>query len=128
MEKIDKFLCLIINGAFAFLLVFLCVKLCTGCTLVKRAVARERVVEAVRSAYDNGGREAVSNRIEKLVTDGTLSVKQGAKLHEIMRKAYDGLIRDVAKRIEDVAVGDETEDGVNEDANCGNCADCKARE
>ena len=124
MEKIDKFLCLIINGAFAFLLVFLCVKLCTGCTLVKRAVARERVVEAVRSAYDNGGREAVSNRIEKLVADGTLSRKQGEKIHALMQKAYDGLVDNLSRRIEEAAVNGS---GEGEDANCGKCEDCKAK-
>ena len=128
MDKLERLLNIVLQAALTFIALLVCVKLCTGCALIGKAAPREKVVEALKSAYESGGREAVSNRIEKLVTAGTLSVKQGAKLHEIMQKAYDGLIRDVAKRIEDVAVGDETEDGVNEDANCGNCADCKARE
>lgn len=125
MDKIERFLWLVCHFALTVIAVMITVKLCTGCATVKRAAARERVVEAIKSAYDNGGREAVSNRIERLVADGTLSARQGAKIREIMQKAYDGLLRNVAQRIEDAAVEDDPECAdCNEDANCGRCKDC----
>ena len=116
------------NIAFGLIVIFLCTKVLSGCAFVRRATVRERVVEVLKTAYENGGRAAVSNRIERLVADGTLSTKQGAKLHEIMQKAYDGLVRDLAKRIEDVAVEDTDNGGEGEDAFCGKCEDCKARD
>ena len=120
--------------------IFLCARALPGCATVKRAVARERVVEAIKTAYENGGRAAVSNRIERLVADGTLSARQGAKIHRIMQMAYDGLIGNVAAKIEDAACEDDPAcppcgagadcppcGERNEDADCGSCDDCKAK-
>ena len=120
--------------------IFLCARALPGCATVKRAVARERVVEAIKAAYENGGRAAVSNRIERLVADGTLSARQGAKIHRIMQMAYDGLIGNVAAKIEDAACEDDPAcppcgagadcppcGERNEDADCGSCDDCKAK-
>ena len=118
-------------------IIFLCARALPGCATVKRAVARERVVEAIKSAYENGGRAAVSNRVERLVADGTLSARQGAKIHRIMQMAYDGLVRDVASRIEDAACEDDPAcPPCGSDANCppdgarnedADCDDCKVR-
>ena len=126
--------------ALGLAIILLCSRALPGCATVKRAVARERVVEAIKTAYENGGRAAVSNRIERLVSDGTLSAKQGAKIHRIMQMAYDGLIGDVAAKIEDAACEDDSScppcgaDAAcppsgdrNEDADCGSCDDCKAK-
>lgn len=126
--------------ALGLAIILLCSRALPGCATVKRAVARERVVEAIKTAYENGGRAAVSNRIERLVADGTLSAKQGAKIHRIMQMAYDGLIGDVAAKIEDAACEEDSSCppcGVdaacppsgdrNEDADCGSCDDCKAK-
>ena len=126
--------------ALGLAVIFLCARALPGCATVKRAVARERVVEAIKTAYENGGRAAVSNRIERLVADGTLSAKQGAKIHRIMQMAYDGLIGNVAARIEDAACEDDPAcppcgagadcppcGERNEDADCGSCDDCKAK-
>ncbi len=126
--------------ALGLAVIFLCARALPGCATVKRAVARERVVEAIKTAYENGGRAAVSNRIERLVSDGTLSAKQGAKIHRIMQMAYDGLIGNVAAKIEDAACEDDSScppcgaDAAcppsgdrNEDADCGSCDDCKAK-
>ena len=126
--------------ALGLAVIFLCARALPGCATVKRAVARERVVEAIKTAYENGGRAAVSNRIERLVADGTLSARQGAKIHRIMQMAYDGLIGDVAAKIEDAACEDDPScppcgaDAAcppsgdrNEDADCGSCDDCKAK-
>ena len=126
--------------ALGLAVIFLCARALPGCATVKRAVARERVVEAIKAAYENGGRAAVSNRIERLVADGTLSARQGAKIHRIMQMAYDGLIGDVAAKIEDAACEDDPAcppcgagadcppyGERNEDADCGSCDDCKAK-
>ena len=126
--------------ALGLAIILLCSRALPGCATVKRAVARERVVEAIKTAYENGGRAAVSNRIERLVSDGTLSAKQGAKIHRIMQMAYDGLIGDVAAKIEDAACEEDSScppcgaDAAcppsgdrNEDADCGSCDDCKAK-
>lgn len=126
--------------ALGLAVIFLCARALPGCATVKRAVARERVVEAIKAAYENGGRAAVSNRIERLVADGTLSARQGAKIHRIMQMAYDGLIGNVAAKIEDAACEDDSScppcgaDAAcppsgdrNEDADCGSCDDCKAK-
>lgn len=126
--------------ALGLAVIFLCARALPGCATVKRAVARERVVEAIKTAYENGGRAAVSNRIERLVADGTLSARQGAKIHRIMQMAYDGLIGDVAAKIEDAACEDDPAcppcgadtncppcGERNEDADCGSCDDCKAK-
>ena len=126
--------------ALGLAVIFLCARALPGCATVKRAVARERVVEAIKAAYENGGRAAVSNRIERLVADGTLSARQGAKIHRIMQMAYDGLIGNVAAKIEDAACEDDPAcppcgagaacppcGERNEDADCGSCDDCKAK-
>ena len=126
--------------ALGLAVIFLCARALPGCATVKRAVARERVVEAIKTAYENGGRAAVSNRIERLVADGTLSARQGAKIHRIMQMAYDGLIGNVAAKIEDAACEDDPAcppcgagadcppcGEHNEDADCGSCDDCKAK-
>lgn len=126
--------------ALGLAVIFLCARALPGCATVKRAVARERVVEAIKTAYENGGRAAVSNRIERLVADGTLSARQGAKIHRIMQMAYDGLIGNVAAKIEDAACEEDSScppcgaDAAcppsgdrNENADCGSCDDCKAK-
>ena len=126
--------------ALGLAIILLCSRALPGCATVKRAVARERVVEAIKTAYENGGRAAVSNRIERLVADGTLSARQGAKIHRIMQMAYDGLIGNVAAKIEDAACEDDPAcppcgagadcppcGERNEDADCGSCDDCKAK-
>ena len=47
---------------------------CTGCVgggdPARRAAVKAEIAEVMRLAYDVGGREIVSNRIERLVTGG----------------------------------------------------------
>ena len=43
---------------------------------------------------------------------------------ELMQKAYEGLVDNLSRRIEEAAVD---ESGEGEDANCGRCEDCKAK-
>ena len=97
MDKIEKILGLVTQGALAFAAVFLCVKLCTGCTLLRRTHANETLAHALREAYANGGAASVSNRIEKLVVTGDLSRKQADRLHALAQ----GLYNRVLEKLED---------------------------
>ena len=92
MDKIEKILGLVTQGALAFAAVFLCVKLCTGCTLLRRTHANETLAHALREAYANGGAASVSNRIEKLVVSGDLSRRQADRIHDLAQKVDDGVV------------------------------------
>ena len=71
---------------------FLCVRGLTGCRYLASPEAKAKVVESLKTAYAEGGRTAVSNKIEKLVETGDLSRKQAAKLHEIAQGVYDHVV------------------------------------
>lgn len=123
---------------------------------------RQNIAQVIQTAYDLGGREAVSNRIESLVREGKLSPTQGARLHALAQLAYEGVMDDLAPAtnaapatVSQGGCGDcstpeangdcggggctdapsasqgesgaEHAGGCNEDARCGNCADCKAQ-
>ena len=123
---------------------------------------RQNIAQVIQTAYDLGGREAVSNRIESLVREGKLSPTQGARLHALAQLAYEGVMDDLAPAtnaapasaspsgcggcsVPDASTGcggggctdapsasqgesgAEHAGGCNEDARCGNCADCKAQ-
>ena len=96
---------------------------CTGCVgggdPARRAAVKAEIAEVMRLAYDVGGREIVSNRIERLVTenapkrsggkvaegDGEAARKgprkvtdeQAAYLHAAARCAEEALLRRVAE-------------------------------
>ena len=57
---------------------------------------RQNIAQVIQTAYDLGGREAVSNRIESLVREGKLSPTQGARLHALAQLAYEGVMDDLA--------------------------------
>ena len=99
LEKLEKLCWVVTQGAIAFLAVLFCVRLCCGCTILKQANANEKIVTALKEAYANGGASSVSNRIEKYVADGTLSVKQAEKLHALAQKIYDGVIEKLESEI-----------------------------
>ena len=126
---------------------------------------RQNIAQVIQTAYDLGGREAVSNRIESLVREGKLSPTQGARLHALAQLAYEGVMDDLktggantnattdtasqsgcgdcstpeangdcggggctdAPSASQGESGAESGGGCNEDARCGNCADCKAQ-
>ena len=104
---------------------------------------RQNIAQVIQTAYDLGGREAVSNRIESLVAEGKLSPTQGARLHALAQLVYEGIMDDLATGdgattnaapasvsqggCTDCSVPDASGGSggdVNEDANCGNCSDC----
>lgn len=74
---------------------------CTGCVgggdPARRAAVKAEIAEVMRLAYDVGGREIVSNRIERLVTDGKVTDEQAAYLHAAARCAEEALLRRVAE-------------------------------
>ena len=57
---------------------------------------KQNIAQVIQTAYDLGGREAVSNRIESLVAEGKLSPTQGARLHALAQLAYEGVMDDLA--------------------------------
>ena len=57
---------------------------------------RQNIAQVIQTAYDMGGREAVSNRIESLVAEGKLTPSQAARLHALAQLAYEGIMDDLA--------------------------------
>ena len=135
-----------------------------GCSSLGGGSRRQNIATVIQTAYDLGGREAVSNKIESLVAEGKLSPSQAVRLHALAQLAYEGIMDDLAAgggaatnatpdsasqggcgdcSLPDASGGcggdgctdgcsdcqpDAASDGgCNEDANCGNCADCKAQ-
>lgn len=122
----------------------------SGCISLERQETRTRLAAVIEAAYNAGGCEAVSNRIEKLVADGKISRAQGDAIHAWAQVAYATVIDELDGGAEtnacdncsEVVTNDcdncsvptliECGDGdcgdCNEDAYCGECEDCKAKE
>ena len=64
---------------------------------------RPALLYSLKTAYAEGGRAAVSNKIEKLVETGDLSRKQAAKLHEIAQGVYDHVVEKLEAEIDGTA-------------------------
>ena len=98
---------------------------------------RQNIAAVIQTAYDLGGREAVSNKIESLVAEGKLTPSQAVRLRALAQLAYEGIMDDLttsnaATNTCDACNPDATCDGgecadCNEDANCGQCEDCEAQ-
>ena len=134
-----------------------------GCESIGGGTRRQNIATVIQTAYDFGGREAVSNKIESLVAEGKLTPSQAVRLHALAQLAYEGIVEDLNAgsgtatnatpasasqsgctdcSLPDASGGNgsgcsdcrpesgEASDGEcrNEDANCGKCADCKARQ
>lgn len=114
-----------------------------GCTSTGGGSRRQNIASVIQTAYDLGGREAVSNKIESLVAEGKLTLSQAIRLHALAQLAYEGIMEDLEKGgtdATDAAPASVSQDGCdgcsvpdasadcgdcNEDANCGNCPNCK---
>ena len=96
-----------------------------GCSSLLGGQRRRNIATVIQTAYDKGGREAVSNRIESLVAEGKLTPPQGVRLHALAQLAYEGIMDDLTTG--DAATNATSDAGCNEDVNCGNCTDCKAQ-
>lgn len=117
-----------------------------GCSSLGGGSSKANIATVIQTAYDMGGREAVSNRIESLVSEGKLTPSQAARLHALAQLAYEGIMDDLAEgagastnatpaccsqggcadcSVPDASGGSGCD--VNEDANCGQCKDCADR-
>ena len=114
-----------------------------GCSSLGGGSRRQNIATVIQTAYDMGGREAVSNKIESLVAEGKLTPSQAVRLHALAQLAYEGIMDDLAAGGEaatnaapasasqggctDCSVPDASADcgDCNEDTRCGKCADCK---
>ena len=134
-----------------------------GCSSLGGGSRRQNIATVIQTAYDMGGREAVSNKIESLVAEGKLTPSQAVRLHALAQLAYEGIMDDLTTGdaatnatpasasqggCGDCSIPDASGDcggggctdacsdcqpdaasdgGCNEDANCGQCEDCKAQ-
>ena len=113
-----------------------------GCESIGGGTRKQNIATVIQTAYDLGGREAVSNKIESLVAEGKLTPSQAVRLHALAQLAYEGIMDDLATgdAATNAAPASASQDGCtdcslpdasadcgdcNEDANCGKCADCK---
>lgn len=114
----------------------------TGCESAGGGSHRQNIATAIQTAYDLGGREAVSNKIESLVAEGKLTPSQAARLHALAQLAYEGVMDDLAGGevaptnavpasasqggCDGCSLPDASSDcgDCNEDANCGRCDVC----
>ena len=92
MKNIELVTRCLMQLVIAAAIAFLGVRGLTGCRYLASPEAKAKIVESLKTAYADGGRTAVSNRIEKLVASGDISVKQAAKLHEIAQGVYDHVV------------------------------------
>ena len=134
-----------------------------GCSSLGGGSRKANIATVIQTAYDMGGREAVSNKIESLVAEGKLTPSQAVRLHALAQLAYEGIVEDLnagsgtatnatpASASQGGCTGCSLPDASggcgggcsdcrpesaeasggecrNEDANCGKCADCKARQ
>ena len=113
-----------------------------GCESTGGASRKQNIATVIQTAYDFGGREAVSNKIESLVAEGKLTPSQAVRLHALAQLAYEGIMDDLATgdAATNAAPASASQDGYdgcsipgasadcgdcNEDANCGKCDGCK---
>ena len=99
MERIELATRSILQVVLAASLALLALRYATGCRYLASPEAKARIVESLKTAYAEGGRTAVSNRIERLVAKGELSTKQAAKLHEIAQGVYDHVVEKLEAEI-----------------------------
>ena len=116
-----------------------------GCSSFSGGSRKANIATVIQTAYDMGGREAVSNKTESLVAEGKLTPSQAIRLHALAQLAYEGIMDDLAAggtvtnappptcsqggctdcSVPDASGGSGGE--CNEDANCGKCTDCEDR-
>ena len=111
-----------------------------GCSSLGGGSRRQSIATVIQTAYDLGGREAVSNKIESLVAEGKLTPSQAVRLHALAQLAYEGIMDDLAPAT-NAAPASASQGGCtgcflpdasggcgsdcNEDANCGKCDACR---
>ena len=113
-----------------------------GCESTGGGTRKQNIATVIQTAYDYGGREAVSNKIESLVAEGKLTPSQAVRLHALAQLAYEGIMDDLTTgdAVTNAAPASASHGGCtgcslpdasagcgdcNEDARCDKCADCK---
>ena len=66
-----------------------------GCSSLGGGSRKANIATVIQTAYDLGGREAVSNKIESLVAEGKLTPSQAVRLHALAQLAYEGIVEDL---------------------------------
>ena len=66
-----------------------------GCSSLGGGSRKANIATVIQTAYDMGGREAVSNKIESLVAEGKLTPSQAVRLHALAQLAYEGIVEDL---------------------------------
>ena len=89
-----------------------------GCESIGGGTRRQNIAAVIQTAYDLGGREAVSNKIESLVAEGKLTPSQAVRLHALAQLAYEGIMDDLA------AGGGAATNAVPASASQGGCTGC----
>ena len=93
-----------------------------GCESTGGGSRKQNIAAVIQTAYDLGGREAVSNKIESLVAEGQLTPSQAVRLHALAQLAYEGIM-------EDLATGSAaTTNAAPPSASPGGCADCSIQD
>ena len=88
-----------------------------GCSSLGGGSRRQNIATVIQTAYDIGGREAVSNKIESLVAEGKLTPSQAVRLHALAQLAYEGIM-------DDLTTGDAATNATPTSASQGGCGDC----
>ena len=88
-----------------------------GCSSLIGGSRRQNIATVIQTAYDMGGREAVSNKIESLVAEGKLTPSQAVRLHALAQLAYEGIM-------DDLTTGDAATNATPASASQGGCGDC----
>ena len=88
-----------------------------GCSTLGGGSRRQNIATVIQTAYDMGGREAVSNKIESLVAEGKLTPSQAVRLHALAQLAYEGIM-------DDLATGNADTNATPASASQSGCGDC----
>ena len=86
----------IVIAAFAVFAVA-CILGCRATGNATAAGVKEQVGTVLLIAYENGGKEAVSNRIDQLVAEGKLTAEQATRLQTLVDIACERLIADLVQ-------------------------------
>ena len=135
--------CTVCKAIVAVAIAAIAVAAIIGCSSLGGGSRKANIATVIQTAYDMGGREAVSNKIESLVAEGKLTPSQAVRLHALAQLAYEGIVDDLnagvgtatnatpASAPQDGCTGCSLPDAsggcvneCNEDANCGRCRDC----
>ena len=88
-----------------------------GCSSLGEGSRKQNIATVIQTAYDMGGREAVSKKIESLVAEGKLTPLQAVRLHALAQLAYEGIM-------DDLTTGGAATNATPTSASQGGCGDC----